>query len=129
MLELPFTSSKKRIGAPMATYILSFVSGLFGAGLFGFIQFMITRHDNRISEMIDVKKQLLVISRQLKSQEMSQCRTQMLLLISDYPSENAEIMKVAEHYFLPVEKGGLGGDWYMTNLFNRWLTTQKLGKL
>lgn len=109
-------------------YILSFVSGIFGAGLFGFIQFLITRHDNKSDKMADVKKQLSDISKQLKNQEMAHCRTQMLLLISDYPTENAEIMKVAEHYFQPVDKGGLGGDWYMTNLFNRWLTNQKLGK-
>lgn len=109
-------------------YILSFVSGIFGAGLFGFIQFLIMRHDNKSDKMADVKKQLSDISKQLKNQEMAQCRTQMLLLISDYPTENAEIMKVAEHYFQPADKGGLGGDWYMTNLFNRWLTNQKLGK-
>lgn len=109
-------------------YLNSFMSALLGAGIFGFIQFLITRHDNRNDELAEVKKQLQTISKQLRSQEMDQCRTQMLLLISDYPNENAEIMKVAEHYFRSESSGGLGGDWYMTNLFNRWLTSQKLGK-
>lgn len=101
--------------------VRDFLLACLGAGLFGFLQFLITRHDNK-------KDELGEITRRLKEMEKDQCRTQMLLLISDYPSENAEIMKIAEHYFKSEENGGLGGDWYMTNLFNKWLTKQNLGK-
>lgn len=120
-------------------YFMSFVSALIGGGLIGFIQFLISRHDkkhDRIAELEkkfdekfeNLNKKIDSISSKQTKQEMDQCRTQLLLLISDYPKEYAEIMKVAEHYFSPVEKGGLGGDWYLTNLFNRFLTEQNLGK-
>ena len=99
------------------------ISAVLGAGLFGFVQFLIQRHDDKNDRIDAIERQLEEISRQLKSQERNQCRTQMLLLISDYPTENAEIMKISEHYFRD-----LSGDWYMTNLFNRWLQSQNLGK-
>ena len=45
-----------------------------------------------------------------------------------YPEEKTEIMKLAEHYFKPKSQGGLEGDWYMTGIFNKWLTDNNIGK-
>lgn len=104
-------------------YIIPFFSALLGAGLLSFIQFLIQRNDDKNDRISAIETQLEAISFQLKVQERDQCRTQMLLLISDYPTENAELMKLAKHYFKDLH-----GDWYMTNIFNRWLTAQQLGK-
>lgn len=109
-------------------YVLTFFTAVLGAGVFGFIQFLIERNDGKNEKIKDIEERLDKISTQLEAQERNQCRTQMLLLISDYPNESAEIMKVAEHYFTPQDKGGLGGDWYLTNLFNRYITERKIGK-
>lgn len=109
-------------------YIVPFLSALLGAGVLSFIQFLIERHDHKDDKLSEIEKKIEAISAQMMNHERDQCRTQMLLLISDYPKEYAEIMKVAEHYFSPSEKGGLSGDWYLTNLFNRFLTQEQLGK-
>lgn len=58
-----------------------------------------------------------------KRLEVDIVRTQLLLLLSDYPSNVAEIMKVAEHYF-----SDLKGDWYMTSLFFDWLQENEIAE-
>ena len=55
--------------------------------------------------------------------EKDELRTQLLLLLADYPTENAEIMKLAKHYF-----SDLDGNWYLTSLFNRWMETNSIAK-
>ena len=57
------------------------------------------------------------ISKQVASLEVGATRTQLLTLISNYPDNESEIMKVAEYYF-----GELKGDWYMTEIFSKWAT-------
>lgn len=47
--------------------------------------------------------------------ELDATRSQLLALMSDYPDNESEILKVADYYF-----NGLGGDWYMTDLFTKW---------
>ena len=55
--------------------------------------------------------------------ERDSCRTQLLLLMSDYPDQTEEIMRLAQHYF-----ADLRGNWYMTGLFNHWLEENRIGK-
>jgi len=55
------------------------------------------------------------ISKQVESIELGATRTQLLTLISNYPNNESEILKVAEYYF-----GELNGDWYMTDIFSKW---------
>lgn len=50
-------------------------------------------------------------------------RTQLLLLISDYPQCHEEILKVANEYFVKLK-----GNWYMDSLFNTWLKSQNMEK-
>lgn len=47
-------------------------------------------------------------------------RTQLLLFIFMRPNEKQEILTIAEHYFRKPPEG-VGGDWYMTSVFNTWL--------
>lgn len=55
------------------------------------------------------------ISSQIDSVELGSTRTQLLTLMSSYPDNESEILKVADYYF-----NNLGGDWYMTELFSKW---------
>lgn len=57
------------------------------------------------------------ISSQVKSVELGATRTQLLTLISNYPDNESEILKVAEYYFRDLD-----GDWYMTDIFSKWAT-------
>lgn len=89
--------------------------GLLGGGnLILFIKFLIERHDRKKERVEDqdaerVKKRLLVLER-------DGLRTQLLLLILLRPTEQTEILRLAEHYFKELK-----GNWYMTSIFNKWL--------
>ena len=54
---------------------------------------------------------------QVKSIELNSTRNQLLTLISNYPNNEEEILKVGRYYFKE-----LNGDWYMTSLFSKWAT-------
>lgn len=86
------------------------------AGLFAFIEFLINRNDTTKDRLDRMEKNQQKLERDL-------VRTQMLIMMNHYPESEAEIMKLAEHYFKDLE-----GDWYMTSLFNKWLAKTGIGK-
>lgn len=69
------------------------------SGIFGLIQ-------NRKSKL----------RKQLERLEKDSLRTQILVMMSDYPDQKQEMLTLAERYF-----NQLKGDWYLTSLFNDWL--------
>lgn len=89
--------------------------GILGGGnLILFIKFLIERHDRKKERAEDkdqegIRKRLLVL-------EKDGLRTQLLLLILLKPTEQTEILRIAEHYFRDLK-----GNWYMTSIFNKWL--------
>ena len=89
--------------------------GILGGGnLILFIKFLIERHDRKKERAEDkdeegIRKRLLVL-------EKDGLRTQLLLLILLKPTEQSEILRIAEHYFK-----NLKGNWYMTSIFNKWI--------
>lgn len=68
---------------------------------------------SKITESVDQK--LDNISGQLDNIELNSTRTQLLTLMSNYPDNKSEILKVAYHYFKELD-----GDWYMSELFSEW---------
>lgn len=95
----------------MSTIITAIVVAIIGSeALVRLIIFFVERRDGKRG----VKNQLIKL-------EKDGCRTQMLVMLSDYPNEKTEIMTLAEHYFRKRSEGGLEGNWYMTDLFKRWL--------
>ena len=88
----------------MDTVTTIICSVLGSASLFTFIQFMINRHDDKNDRLQAIETQLKEIRNEIKSSNVDSVRTQMLLLISDYPDDVQEIMKCAEIYF--KEMGG-----------------------
>ena len=75
------------------------------------------------SEIKEIKADIKKVQDKQKNSEKDELRTQLLMLIADYPSEKAEIMKLSEHYF-----GDLSGNWYLTSLFNKWLEDNHIAK-
>ena len=61
------------------------------------------------------------IEDKLIKNEKDSVRTQLLLLMSDYPERTDEIMEVGRHYF-----EDLNGNWYMTSIFKNWLDQEKI---
>ena len=83
------------------------------AGIFNLIA-------NRKNRLAKIETQLESINAKLLQTEKDELRTQLLLMISDYPHETQEILTLAERYFTEPPEG-LGGNWYATSIFNSWL--------
>ena len=83
--------------------ILAIISSTTVAAL---IQYFVTRHDN--------KKNL---EGKIARLEKDGLRTQMLVLILLKSDAEQEILTIAEHYFKDLK-----GDWYMTSIFNKWIS-------
>ena len=84
-------------------------------GFFALVQFLITRWDTKKS-----------IKGKLDHLEKDGLRTQLLLLLLMMPDETKEILTLAEHYFRKPPYG-LGGNWYMTSLFDKWIVQHNSG--
>lgn len=87
------------------TIIVAVISAMTSGGVLAFIQFLITRNDDRQG-----------IESTLKKLEKDGLRTQLLLMILMKPEEKKEILTLAQHYFVDLE-----GNWYMTDIFKKWL--------
>lgn len=87
------------------TIIVAVISAMTSGGVLAFIQFLITRNDDRQG-----------IKSTLKKLEKDGLRTQLLLMILMKPEEKKEILTLAQHYFVDLE-----GNWYMTDIFKKWL--------
>ena len=85
-------------------------------GLFALVQFFITRWDTKKS-----------IKGKLEHLERDGLRTQLLLMLLMRPLEESEILTLAERYFRKPPYG-LGGNWYMTNMFKKWLKEYNVGQ-
>ena len=96
----------------MSTIITIIVAVISSQAIFGFIQFMITRRDTGRN-----------INGKLSKLERDILRTQLLMLVLLKPEEEQEILMVAEHYFKDLD-----GDWYMTSIFNKWLTDSDIAQ-
>ena len=101
----------------MAASIITIISAVIASqAVFGFVQFLITRRDTKKN-----------VYGKLNTLEKDVLRTQLLLLILMRPEEEQEIMTIAEHYFSKPPKG-LDGNWYMTSIFNKWLSACEIAE-
>ena len=71
----------------------------------------------------DIIDRMVKLEHKAAKEEKDNVRLQLLVLFSDYPQNVSEILEVAHHYFVD-----LSGDWYMTNMFNNWLTNNNVGQ-
>lgn len=91
------------------------LTALASSGFFGLIQFLVTRHDQKKGKAKQLTDLIEGLKKKIDRQERDSCRTQLLLLLSDFPDMTEEILKVAEHYFKDLD-----ANWYMTTLFAKW---------
>lgn len=95
------------------TIIVAVLAIFACGGFWTFLQSRMQRRDQKNDNQD-------ALSKKLDRLERDGLRTQLLLLILLRPAEQQEILTIAEHYFRKPPNG-LGGDWYMTTLFNKWL--------
>lgn len=96
------------------TIIIAVISAMTSGGVLAFLQFLISRNDDKQG-----------IKSTLKKLEKDGLRTQLLLLILLKPDEQTEILTLGQRYFVKPPEG-LGGNWYMTSIFKTWCDERKL---
>lgn len=95
----------------------SIIIAIIGSGVLStIVSAIITAIGNRKSRLKVIENKLTKIEENQKTAEKDSLRTQLLLMIADYPDEKTEILKLAQHYFKDLE-----GNWTATAIFNRWI--------
>ena len=118
----------------MPIWLTILITVLGSAGCCSLVQFFVSRHDKKKEkqeakkdglkkDIDDIKEALQEIKDMCDVHEKDICRTQLLVLIADYPQDTTEIMKLAEHYFDDLE-----ANWYMSSIFVSWLAERKIAK-
>lgn len=97
------------------------VALLGSAGLFGFIQFLISRHDVKQRDFAQIKNQLNNIENKCDRNELATTRLQLFFLIETQPENIDAIETTAQRYF--IELGGNGEAWAA---FHRWAEAHKI---
>lgn len=100
----------------MPELLKTLLTCLGSVGLFEFIQFLINRHDNKKGILAKIWEAITHLQKQQEKNERDNCRTQMLLLMSDFPQERQELFLLARRYFVELK-----GDWYASTLFQSHL--------
>lgn len=67
----------------------------------------------------NVHKELAEIKAAVKLNEKDNLRTQLMVMIKDYPYETTDILRLGEHYFKD-----LNGNWVLTDIFGSWAAGQ-----
>jgi hypothetical protein len=81
-----------------------FISSLFGsAGLFGLVQFLISRHDGKNKDLAHIKKQLSVIDNKCSRNELATARLQLFFLMETQPDNEDAIEATAQRYFIELD--------------------------
>lgn len=96
------------------TVFVAVISAMTSGGFLAFLQFLITRHDDKKG-----------IGKTLKKLEKDGLRTQLLMLILLQPDDQTEILTLGERYFRKPPFG-LDGNWYMTGIFSKWCKARDL---
>lgn len=98
------------------------VIAIIGSGVLStIVSAVVTAISNRKSRLKTIEAKLTVIEANQRIAEKDALRTQLLLMIADYPDEGTEILKLAEHYFKDLK-----GNWTATAIFNGWAKEHNL---
>lgn len=101
---------------------LAIVVSVFGsAGLFGLIQYLISRHDSKNQDILHIKETLNRIDSKCDRNEQATTRLQLIFLINSQPDNKDTILQTAQRYF--IELNGNGEAWA---IFNAWAIEHKL---
>ena len=94
------------------------VIAIIGSGVLStVVSSIVTALSNRKNKLEAIETKLTLIEANQRIAEKDSLRTQLLLMIADYPDEKTEILKLSEHYFKELK-----GNWTATAIFNTWLT-------
>ena len=106
----------------MDSVVVAVISSAFGsAGLFGLIQFLIRRYDQKNQDKCQYTTQLNRIEERTIQNEKAIVRLQLIYLIHEQPENKDTILLTAQRYF--IELNGNGEAWAV---FDEWAKAKKL---
>lgn len=88
---------------------------LSSAGLFGLIQFLITRHDSKKRDYDFIKTELSNIKNSQNDTNVRVTRMELLSLLRNDPDNVDAILQVAEYYFIELDSNA-----YAHAIFEKW---------
>ena len=101
---------------------IAIITSMFSsAGLFGLIQFFITRYDNKNKNGAQIRTQLTNIENKCERNEQAIARLQLFFLLETQPENEDAIEATAQRYF--IELDGNAEAW---TPFYRWATDHKV---
>lgn len=83
--------------------------------IFGLLKAKRSKKDGVEAKLTALINEQKSIRDDIKKQEKDNIRTELKLMISDFPDDTTDILKLADHYFVKLE-----GNWTMANIFNDW---------
>ena len=103
----------------METIIIAIISsGLLSVIItecFGILKAKRSKKDGVEAKLEVLAEEQKEIRGLIKQQEKDALRTELKLMISDFPYEETDILRLAEHYFKDLD-----GNWTMANIFVNW---------
>ena len=96
-------------------------TSLGSAGLFGFLEYLIQRHDKKNSPINTVEAMVRDLAASADRREVRLTRMELLNLIKLDPSNKKAILEIAHQYF-----NELNGDLYMHDMFEKWAKSKKI---
>lgn len=97
-------------------------SGLIG-GIFSVINTILSRRAAKSDKQKEIEAKLIALEKSTQENKMDTTRLQMLVLMSDYPEDKQEILKVSERYFKDM-----GGNFYMDSIFSKWMKKNDIAR-
>lgn len=100
----------------MSDTALAITIALLGSsGLFTVIQFLLNRYFSKKDKIDEVSQSLSALRERTHLSELSDSRTQLLILINHYHDNHYAILNEAENYFCTLK-----GDSWMIEILTKW---------
>lgn len=96
-------------------------AALGSAGLFGFLEYLIQRHDKKNSPIKNVENMIRDLAASADRRELRLTRMELLSLIKLDPNNKTAILEIAHQYF-----NELNGDLYMHDMFDKWAKQKRV---
>jgi len=103
-------------GTIVLALISSGVLSTLITALFQYLQTKRSQRDGLESKVDTIVAEQAAMMKAQKKQEGDILRVELKLMISDFPTQEADILRLAEHYF-----NDLHGNWVMAATFKQWL--------
>lgn len=72
-------------------------------------------------ELNEIKESLNDLKKEVAMIKKDDLRTQLMVMIKDFPTEKTDILRLGQHYF-----EDLHGNWVLTNIFSQWLINNEI---